>query len=131
MPTLRKTIPYSLLVVLVALLTIACSCNEQTETDQTTSAADSLTAPAPDDSLIIEMQGADSQTVFEILQATHKIEFVSTATGVFVKSIDSIENSSSCFWIYSVNDSMAQVAADEYTTAKGDIIKWHFRKMTP
>ncbi|MBU0983463.1 MAG: DUF4430 domain-containing protein, partial [candidate division Zixibacteria bacterium] len=35
------------------------------------------------------------------------------------------------FWVYSVNDTMAQTACDKYVTSTGDRIVWHYRKMTP
>ena len=44
-------------------------------------------------------------------------------------AIDSIENSAGAYWIYSVNDSVPQVACDKYVTKNGDVVKWHFQKM--
>ncbi|MFQ5453404.1 MAG: DUF4430 domain-containing protein [Candidatus Zixiibacteriota bacterium] len=79
------------------------------------------------DSLVIELDGVDSLSVFEILKANHRVEYTSSLMGIFVSAIDSIENSSNLFWLYSVNDSMAQVSCDKYITKTGDKIKWHFR----
>ncbi len=81
------------------------------------------------DSVTVELVGADSVTVFDLLKASHKVDFLSTSGGVFVKGIDSINNGSSTFWVYSVNDATPKVAADLIYTKAGDKIVWHFRKM--
>jgi hypothetical protein len=79
------------------------------------------------DSLAILNYGVDSMNVLEILQQNHDVITVSSAMGTFVKGIDSIENSSKAFWLYSVNDTIADRASDNFITKKGDVIKWHYR----
>lgn len=81
------------------------------------------------DSLVIELTGRDSVTVLDLLKENHEVGIVATALGVFVKRIDSLENGSTIFWIYSVNDSMPEIAADRYQTKDGDQIRWHYRKL--
>ena len=81
------------------------------------------------DSLLIELSGMDSFSVLDILRENHDVEFTSSAMGAFIKAIDSIENGDGYFWLYSVNDSMAQVACDRYLTDSQDVIKWYFRKV--
>ena len=79
------------------------------------------------DSLIIINYGVDSMNVLEILQQNHDVNTVSSGLGTFVKGIDNIENSSEAFWLYSVNDTIADRAADNFVTKSGDVIKWHYR----
>jgi hypothetical protein len=79
------------------------------------------------DSLVIIYNGVDSMNVLEILLENHDVNMVSSGLGTFVKGIDNIENSSKAFWLYSVNDTIADRAADNYMTNNNDIVKWHYR----
>jgi len=93
-----------------------------------TSTTSSTTAPAQArDSVTIELVGRDSTTVFDLLKEKHNVESWSTALGVFVKGIDSTVNSPRVNWVYSINDSMPQVASDKVMTRNGDRVVWHFR----
>ncbi|MFZ5980543.1 MAG: DUF4430 domain-containing protein [Candidatus Zixiibacteriota bacterium] len=87
------------------------------------------TEPVATDSLVIELTGIDSLSVFEILRASHPVEYQSSFQGVFVTAIDSVSGGGGYFWVYEVNDSAATVACDKYLTRNGDRIKWYFRKM--
>ncbi len=80
------------------------------------------------DSIRIELVGRDSVSVFSLLTESHKVETFSTALGVFVKAIDSVANGPHAFWIYSVNDSMPEIASDKLLTRNSDRVVWHFRK---
>jgi hypothetical protein len=126
-------------VLCLAALGLIClsvaGCSKQAATSKT---ADTQTdGPGADttrpvknrDSVTIELTGADSATVFDLLKARHRVDYLSTAGGVFVKSIDSVANGTSVFWIYSVNDTNPKVAADRMLTRTGDRVVWHFRKM--
>jgi Domain of unknown function (DUF4430) len=83
---------------------------------------------ASTDSLIISLKGESGKSVFEITRAGHKVDFLNSPAGVFVKAIDSLESGYYYGWIYSVNDTFGQIASDRFVTKDGDIIKWHFRK---
>ena len=87
------------------------------------------TEPHSRDSVTVELAGADSVTVFDLLKQSHQVDFVSTAGGVFVKGIDSVRNGTSTYWVYSVNDTTPKVAADRMYAKAGDRVVWHFRKM--
>lgn len=86
------------------------------------------TGAAPSDSLTIELAGLDSVTVFDLLRSSHAVEFKNTAMGLFVRGIDSVMNSQTHFWTYSVNDSVPQIACDRYVTRTGDRVRWHYRR---
>ena len=79
--------------------------------------------------MVIELDGVDSLTVFDILRKAHEVDYISTAAGVLVREIDSVYNSRGFYWLYSVNHDMPQVAADRYMTRDGDTIRWHFRRI--
>ena len=120
------------LLVAILLTFLLCSCGSKTENEsylRQSEAGDSTTLSPPPDSVVIELAGADSQTVFDLLKDGHEVEYKSSVMGIFVTAIDSIENSAGACWIYSVNDSVPQVACDKYVTKNGDVVKWHFRKM--
>jgi len=109
------------------------SCGSKTEKEsylKQTETAKSMVPLPLSDSVIIELAGADSQTVFDLLRNGRQVEYRSSAMGVFVTAIDSIENGGGAYWLYSVNDSILPVACDKYVTKIGDIVKWHFRKTT-
>jgi hypothetical protein len=120
------------LLAAVLSMFLLCSCDSKTENERDlrqSEAGDSTALSPPPDSVVIELVGADSQTVFDLLEDSHEVEYKSSVMGIFVTAIDSIENSTGAYWIYSVNDSMPQVACDKYVTKHGDVVKWHFRKM--
>lgn len=118
---------FPLLIILP--LAVSCGSNENGSTTARNEASqDSVSGAAPD-SVVIELVGIDSTTVFELLKQHHQVDFKSSALGVFVTAIDSVENSSGAYWIYTVNDSTPQVACDKFLTESGDTVKWHFRKM--
>ena len=119
-------------VVALIVLGLFISCGGQGETPDTDKPAPGESVvPAARDSLVIEFVGRDSASVFDLLTADHEVDHYTTTMGVFVKAIDSIENSSAACWIYTVNDSMIDVASDRYLTADSDLVKWHYRLINP
>jgi len=123
-----RTIAF-LSAILSTFLLYSCDSKTEKESDlKQTETANSMVPLLPFDSVIIELVGADSQTVFDLLRNDHQVEYKSSVMGVFVTAIDSIENGGSAYWIYTVNDSIPPVACDKYVTKSGDILKWHFQK---
>ena len=120
---------YVLLPVLVSmLLHISISCNSNTgKKQQSVTVSDSTSVPYID-SVILEFTGKDSLTVLQLLEEKHQVQKKSSALGVFINGIDSIENKNGFYWMYSVNDSMGKVACDKYVTQSGDRVKWVYRK---
>ncbi len=105
------------LLLISAALFIACG---STDTNQSPGAAA--------DSVTVALSGVDSVSVFDLLKQKHAVDYRSTISGVFVTGIDSVENSQQAYWIYTVNDTAPQVAADKMLTRDGDRVVWHFRK---
>ena len=121
----------TMLLVTVLSTFLLCSCDSKTENEsdlKQSEAGDSTALSTPPDSVVIELAGADSQTVFHLLRSNHQVEYKSSLMGVFITAIDSTENSGGAYWLYSVNDSMPQIACDKYVTQNSDVVKWHFRK---
>lgn len=105
------------------LLFVACGGGKSGDDTQT------KTEKEYTDSLVIELTGVDSLSVFDILRENHQVESKSSLQGVFITGIDSVEGGGGYFWVYEVNDSTASVACDKYMTRNGDKIVWYFRKM--
>lgn len=107
----------------VSLNLVHCSKPEKEEAVTKTERA------VPYDSLVIALQGVDSINVLELLLLTHEVDYLTTAGGAFVRSIDSVHGTDDFVWIYSVNDTMPNMAADRYVTGGSDTVKWHFRRI--
>lgn len=117
------------IVTALAALILITSCSEKEDSakkadDEIVKKIDLADAA---DSLIFEMVGVDSMSVFDILSQQHKVRHMSSLKGAFVTTIDDIPNQGGYFWMYSVNDEMGQVACDLYITKNGDRIRWHYR----
>lgn len=100
----------------------------RTETEKKIETAEKAALPTAD-SLVIELEGETGKSVFEITKVSHRVDFIESPGGVFVKGIDFLTASNSYAWIYSVNDSTAPVSSERFLTKNGDRIKWHFRKL--
>jgi hypothetical protein len=81
------------------------------------------------DSLILVIKGRSGESVFEITRRLFYVDYVKSTSGIYIKAIDSVTSGGKYAWIYSVNDSVGQMAANEYITHDSDIIKWHYRKL--
>lgn len=110
----------------LGLSALIIGCTEKTAQDKVKTPEGGAT---PVDSLVIELAGADSVSVFDLLKQQHEIEFKSSLMGNLVTMIDSVVVGSGYYWFYSVNDSMGNMACEQYITSDGDIVHWYFRKV--
>ena len=120
-----------ILIILISFLIISCgqkSGNDGKNPDLTIE--NKTDQPEPKDSIVIELIGIDSLSVFDLLRADHKVVSKSSIQGIFVTGIDGIDNTRDHFWLYSVNDSMGAVAADRYIIGESDRVRWHYRKLS-
>jgi len=126
----RNVFTVIIMTLLLSLLINACGkeAEQEKETEQQVSPKE-LQAESDADSIIIELVGKDSLTVFEILKAEHEVEYKYSATGLFVLGIDSVSNGNNHFWLYSVNNRMVRSACDKFLSQDGDTIKWHYRNI--
>ncbi len=112
--------------LILGLLLLPAGCGEKKgETNNTTKIAEKS---EPVDSLVITLQGVDGKSVYELTKEHHQVESVESAVGEFVHTIDSVSINSDYGWMYSVNDTMGQVASDKYITHDSDVVQWHYRK---
>ena len=118
----------ALLVVIGLALLLSCKA-QQSEKADASKQSNRASEVSARDSLTIVLTGQDSVSVFELLKQSHQVDSWSTAIGVFVNGIDTMRNSPRVFWIYSVNDSMPDIASDRKITKAGDKVVWHFRKL--
>jgi hypothetical protein len=110
-----------LAIIILVMISAGCS-RKKEESDR----KQDLSKPV--DSVVIVLEGQTGKSVFEITSEKHHVEFLDSPAGAFVYMIDSLETGSRYGWMYSVNDSMGQVASDRYITDDTDVIKWHYRK---
>lgn len=111
------------LALAISLNLVHCSEPEKEE------AATKTERSVPYDSLVIALQGVDSLNVLELLLLTHEVDYLTTAGGAFVRAIDSVRGTDDFVWVYSVNNTMPNMAADRYMTDDDDVVKWHFRRI--
>lgn len=113
--------------ILLAILTIASlvACYDSEE-----NSGGDTSKKLPIDSVVIEIAGADSISVFELTRKDYTVIYESSRFGVFVKAIDGKHIGGNHFWIYTVNDTAQNIAADKYITRDGDKIVWHLRRIT-
>lgn len=74
----------------------------------------------------VQYQGESGKTVFGLLTEKHDVGFTQSDLGVFVISIDGLENSEIEFWIYYVDNQMGTVAADKFETKDDQEIEWKY-----
>jgi len=110
-------------LVLVIAFSFGCATNEESGD------GGSADRPEPRDSVEIVLVAHDSLSAYDLLVESHEVGARTTAMGVFVGAVDSVENFSGGYWLYSVNDTSPKVAADKLITNPGDTVKWHFRLM--
>lgn len=116
--------------IIITLLGIGgCSKKQEAEPKVEATVETPVEEITPVDSIVLEFVSEDSISVYDLLDQQHDVELKTTATGAFIVGIDSTYNHEGFFWIYSVNDSMAQISCDQYMIKPGDTVKWHYRNM--
>jgi hypothetical protein len=122
---------FLLSLITIGMMLAGCSQSKDAQSADSSGRLDSLATGQPEDSIVIWLVGTDSATAFHLLLQSHRVDYSATAGGVFVRGIDTVSNSSDFFWIYSVNDSVPQVACDRYHVSDGDTVRWHYRRVWP
>ena len=79
---------------------------------------------------------SDGDTAYSLLQEyaeSREVEFSKTQYdfGVFVESIDGKESTQDMAWIYFVNGTSGDVAADKFELNSGDQVEWKYIKPEP
>lgn len=108
-------------ILLMVILLAGCSAGEKEQTG--------IDSGEDRDSVQVEMVAQDSISALQLLLDLHEVEYQPSLMGAFVQSIDSVENSSDAFWVYSVNDTTPKIASDKLILNPGDRLVWHLRKV--
>ena len=117
---MKRLILISILIVATAAL-FSCSGGKEDSGDQ----AETATNISKNDK-IITLDTHSGKTVFELLQAQNIIQYEQTSQGIFIKSINGIENGGGKAWHYYINDKPANVACDKAVLFEGDVAQWRF-----
>ena len=80
-------------------------------------------------SKIINYDGEEGKSAYEILKSQYRVEASESSFGVMVNSINGLASTDKEFWLYSVNGHESDVAADKYTTHAGDKVVWEYKGM--
>ena len=77
----------------------------------------------------ISYLGQDGKTVFELLRKNHNVEFSKSDMGIFINSVDGLENSTSNFWLYYVDGIPGETSADKFITKNQQKIEWRYESL--
>ena len=123
--------PALLIVLFSQLLFVGCG-SKSKEADKSSTQADTTrpVSAIERDSLFYQFVAEDSTTVFDLTVKNCYVEYDATSGGNFVHSIDSVDEGNDYFWVYAVNDTMGQVAANNRKIGPGDRVVWHYRLIT-
>ena len=69
------------------------------------------------------------ETALAVLQNKADITTQTYDTGVFVDSINGVQNGNGSFWIFYINGQMASTSPDQYTCQPNDQIGWRLEKI--
>lgn len=115
------------LSLIVMLLAIACSDESEVAPPEGGVEFSYLEPTDERDSVLIQMIGVDTLTVFDLLKKALPEKHMSSVKGAFVTYIDDIGGPDEYFWIYTINGELVSEACDRFTPESGDIICWHYR----
>lgn len=69
------------------------------------------------------------KTALDLLKDKADAKTVDSSYGVYVSQINDTTNSEGSFWVFYVNDQMAQVSPDQYTCIGNEKVEWRFEKI--
>lgn len=107
---MNKTISLSAIFVLTLLLFASCSTEEKNAEEV--------------EPIVLEAQAG--KTVFELLKEQHEIDYSESSMGVFIKSINGIENSGGRYWLYEINGEPGKNACNKAVVSEGDKVVWRY-----
>ncbi|NIM47623.1 MAG: DUF4430 domain-containing protein [Candidatus Aenigmarchaeota archaeon] len=115
------------LIVAVVISTLFLGLGIYKVTDKTKETPTSVVKEQKNPKLI-QYEGREGKSVFELLKAGNQVVASESSLGVFVSEINGIKNTENEFWLFYVNDKLAEVSADTYITKDGDKIEWRFEE---
>ena len=125
----RKILALLILTLVIAL----AACSSKKETGQKIDISSNIERPmtAIDrDSLFYGLTAEDSTTVFDLTSNNYMVEYDKMGDDYFVFAINTVDQGNDYFWVYAVNDTMGNVAANKKKIGPGDRVVWHYRLIT-
>lgn len=87
------------------------------------------------DNVVIINENADfstGETVFDVLDKVADVEYqFYSGIGIFVTSIEGVDQTGTTWWLYYVNGQPGEIAADRYGLMDGDNILWKYTSEMP
>lgn len=140
--TMKKTTWYYILAVIALLIAIIVGVNANSDdaTDASTDVSENMDTIDVTTTIQVDEQITEyPQTVNESTTALEALELLATQGeidvqttkydfGIIVDSIDAIgdDTSDNKYWIYYINDTVADVGASEYVLMQNDTIRWNY-----
>ena len=69
------------------------------------------------------------QTALAALKESNQVNTQDSSVGVFVNSINGVENTNDSFWIFYANDQISGVSPDMYNCQNSDKLEWRLEKI--
>lgn len=77
----------------------------------------------------ISYDGQDGKTALELLKTRATIETQDFSVGIYVTSINGVQNSQDHYWMFYLNGELSSVGADQYVTKSSDKIEWRYNQI--
>jgi hypothetical protein len=129
--SLRFAFSNRLSLFLFLILISGCSSDTKKPSQINTQSNIAPPATAIDrDSLFYGMSAKDSTTVFDLTVKNYAVEYDKMGDDYFVFSVNTVNQGDDYFWVYAVNDTMGNMAANKRKIGPGDRVVWHYRLIT-
>jgi uncharacterized membrane protein len=129
---MKKFLTFLIIVVIIAAGIVGgvyykkSHANKQNQETTTAEVAEpSVEATDPN---VIEVNAINGQSVLDALKVNNQVDYTDSSNGALVNAINSINNSDTKFWTYTVNGTEGTVAADKYICKDGDQIVWEYKE---
>ncbi|MDY6776655.1 MAG: DUF4430 domain-containing protein [Candidatus Nanohaloarchaea archaeon] len=80
----------------------------------------SLTIATPTGNTSETLQVSNTTTAFEAVNRSHRVEYSTYSSGIFITGIDGVMQNDTHSWMYLVNGEPPSTGADSYTLEDGD-----------
>lgn len=130
---MNRRISSNTLFLIIGLTICLFGCSSDSKNKPADKAKSNIPPPATAnerDSIFYGMTADDSTTVFDLTVKFNMVEYDRSGSDYYVYSINRVEQGNDYFWVYAVNDTMGQVAANKRQVGPGDRVVWHYRMIT-
>lgn len=78
----------------------------------------------------IAYNGQDGKNALDLLKENNKIETQDSSFGIFVTTINGIQNTNNQYWMFYVNGELSSTAPDQYQSKNSDKIEWRYQDIS-